>query len=72
MKEQPIQPSGEIVFQAEETASTKFLLLEPTSPRKASRIVWLKLNKGKGNLIKLATFKLNFYPYRLSHIPRGC
>ena len=71
MKEQAIQPSRQIVFQAEEIASAKVLFLEPTFPRKATRIVWLKLNKEKGDLIKLVTFNLKFYPCRLSHIPRG-
>lgn len=71
MKEQVIQPSGQIVFQAEGTANAEVLLLEPTFPRKTKRIVSLKLNDRKGDLIKLSTFHLKFYQCRRSSIPRG-
>lgn len=50
-----MQLSGQLGFQAEETANAKPLLLEPTLLRNAA-IVWLKLHEGKGDFKLLSSY----------------
>lgn len=52
MKEQAMQPFGQIVFQVEKAASAKDLLLELTCLGKARRILWLMLNDRRGHNVK--------------------